>query len=81
MSLDLKALRREPGKVARTSLHLEHAFACPAAKVVVMTEVSELVPRRLSGQIDGSDRTVLDHEAQGTVHRGSTESRHCSSGR
>lgn len=75
MSLDLKTLRRQARKVARTSLNLEDALARAAAKVVVMPEVGQLVARGLSGEKDRSDCPVLDHGPERTVHRGRAEPR------
>ena len=76
MSFDLKALGSETGKVAGTSLHLEHQLARPAPEVMVVAEVCDFVTRRLSGEMNGDDDAVVHHGAQRTVHGGRAQLRH-----
>lgn len=61
MGLDPEARRGKRGEIARAALHLEHAVARPAAEVVVVAEVGQLVPRGLARELHGHSSAVIDH--------------------
>lgn len=76
MGLDPKARWRERGQVARATLDLKDAVARPAAEVVVVAQVGQLVSRGFAGELDSDGSSFLDHRPQGAVDRGRPQCGH-----
>lgn len=76
MGLDPKARWRERGQVTWAPLYLENTVARPAAEVVVVAQVGQLVSRGFAGELDSDGSAFLDHRPQGAVDRGGPQCGH-----
>lgn len=77
MGLDPEAGRRKRGEVARATLDFEDAVARPAAEMMVVAEVRQLVARGFPGELHRDGSAILDHRPQGAVDGGRAQGRHC----